>query len=237
MKGMILAAGLGTRLQPLTNIMPKALVEVNGRTLLERAIQKLLKADIDEIIVNVHHFADQIEHYLHENDFGVKIHISDEREVLLGSGGAIKHAQSFLDGDEPFLVYNVDVISNIDLLAMRYLYQNSSALAVLAVRNRETERYLCFDDAHHLRGWKNIKSGEQKGDDGHQYAFSGIQLLHPELLNRMPEGNFSIIDFYLDVIKTGTILAYDHSDGEWLDVGTPERLKKANSLVKNNEGL
>jgi len=227
MKGMILAAGLGTRLQPMTNIMPKALVEVNGQTLLELAIKKLLKADIDEIIVNVHHFADQIEQYLSENDFGVKIHISDERKEILGSGGAIKHAQSFLDGDEPFLVYNVDVISNIDLLSMQYLYQNTSALAILAVRKRDTERYLCFDDAHHLRGWKNIKSGEQKGEDGHEYAFSGIQLLHPELLKRMPEGNFSIIDFYLDIAKTGTILAYDHSDGDWLDVGTPERLKKA----------
>lgn len=227
MKGMILAAGFGTRLQPMTNIMPKALVEVNGRTLLELAIKKLLKADIDEIIVNVHHFADQVERYLSKNDFGVKIHISDERKSILGSGGGIKYAQSFLDGDEPFLVHNVDVISNIDLLDMQYLYQNSSALAILAVRKRETERYLCFDDAHHLRGWKNIKSGEQKGEDGHEYAFSGIQLLHPGLLNRMPEGNFNIIDFYLEVAKTGTILAYDHSDGEWMDVGTPERLKKA----------
>ncbi|MCF7832609.1 MAG: nucleotidyltransferase family protein [Candidatus Marinimicrobia bacterium] len=227
MKGMILAAGLGTRMQPMTNIMPKALVKVNGRTLLELAIQKLLKADIDEIVVNVHHFADQICHYLNENNFGVKIHISDEREVLLGSGGALKHAQPFLDGDEPFFVYNVDVISNIDLLAMQYLYQNSFALAVLAVRKRDTERYLCFDDAHHLQGWKNIKSGELKGEDGHEYAFSGIQLLHPELLHRMPEGKFSIIDFYLEIAKTGTILAYDHSDGDWLDVGTPERLKKA----------
>lgn len=227
MKGMILAAGLGTRLQPMTNIMPKALIEVNGRTLLELAIQKLLKADIDEIIVNVHHFADQVEHFLHENDFGVKIHISDERKTILGSGGALKHAQAFLDGDDPFFVYNVDVISNIDLLDMQYLYQNCPALAVLAVRKRETERYLCFNDAHHLRGWKNIKSGELKGKDGHEYAFSGIQLLHPELLHRMPDGNFSIIDFYLEVAKTGTILAYDHSDGDWLDVGTPERLKKA----------
>jgi NDP-sugar pyrophosphorylase family protein len=227
MKGMILAAGFGTRLQPMTNIMPKALVEVNGQTLLELAIKKLLKADIDEIVVNVHHFADQIESYLNNNDFGVKIHISDERKAILGSGGALKHARSFLEGEEPFFVYNVDVISNIDLLDMQYLYQNSSALAVLAVRNRKTERYLCFDDAHNLKGWKNIKSGEQKGEDGHEYAFSGIQLLHPDLLNRMPEGNFSIIDFYLDVAKTGTILAYDHSDGDWLDVGTPERLKKA----------
>ncbi len=228
---MILAAGLGTRLQPMTNIMPKALIQVRGRTLLELAIKKLLRADIDEIVVNVHHFADQIEHYLQENDFGVKIHISDEREALLGSGGALKHAQAFLDGEEPFLVYNVDVISNIDLLAMQYLYQTSSALAVLAVRKRETERYLCFDHDHHLRGWKNKKTGELKGEEGHEYAFSGIQLLHPELLHRMPEGNFSIIDFYLEVAKTGSILAYDHSDGDWLDVGTPERLKKANSLV------
>jgi NDP-sugar pyrophosphorylase family protein len=233
MKALILAAGMGTRLKPLTNIMPKALVDVNGQTLLERAIRKMLKADVDEIIINVHHFADQIEQFLKEHDFGVEIHISDERKEILGSGGALKHAQKFINGTEPFIVYNVDVLSDIDLLDMQYLFQMSKALAVLAVRNRETKRLLCFDDAHHLCGWKNTETGELKGKDGHEYAFSGIHLVHPELLNRMPNGNFSIIDFYLEMAKTQTILAYDHSDGTWLDVGTLERLKKANTIVKN----
>jgi len=227
MKAMILAAGLGTRLKPITNIMPKALVEVKGQTLLERAIRKLLKADVDEIVVNVHHFAGQVEHFLKHHDFGIKIHISDERKALLGSGGALKHAEKYLTGDDPFLVYNVDVISNIDLLSMLYLFQNSNAMAVLAVQKRETDRMLCFSKDHHLCGWKNKETGELKGRDGYQMAFSGIHLIHPLLLKSMPRGNFNIIDFYIEMAETETILAYDHSDGDWMDVGTPQRLRKA----------
>ncbi len=232
MKAMILAAGLGTRLRPITNIMPKALAEVKGQTLLERAIRKLVRADVDEIIVNVHHFADQIEAFLSQRDFGIPIHISDERKEILGSGGALKHAEKFLAGDEPFFVYNVDVISNIDLLDILYLYKDSKALAILAVRKRDTKRMLCFDDEHHLCGWKNKETGELKGQDGHELAFSGIHLIHPVLLERMPQGKFNIIDFYIEIAKTETILAYDHSDGDWIDVGTPERLRKAAQLVE-----
>lgn len=231
MKAMILAAGLGTRLKPMTDIMPKALVEVNGKTLLERTIEKLIKADVDEIVVNVHHFADQIEYFLKENDFGVKIHISDEREQILGNGGALRHAREYLTGDEPFFVHNVDVISDIDLLDMLYLFQNSKAMAILAVRQRDTNRMLCFDDDHHLCGWHNRQSGEIKGQTGHELAFSGIHLVHPALLDSMPAGKFSIIDFYIELSKFETILAYDHSDGQWMDVGTPERLKKAESHI------
>lgn len=234
MKAMILAAGEGTRLRPMTDIMPKALIDINGKTLLERAILKLKRADIDEIVVNVHHFADQVEHFLHEHDFGVKIHISDERKKLLDTGGAVKKARKYLKGDEPFFVYNVDVISNINLMDMLYLYQMSSAMAILAVRKRESSRQLCFNRSQHLVGWKNLQSGEQKGEDGLCYAFSGIQLLHPVIFERMPkQERFSLIDFYLKLAKDQIILAYDHSDGEWMDVGTPERLKKATQLLKN----
>ena len=233
MKAMIFAAGLGTRLKPFTDNMPTAMVPVDGKPLLWHAIRNLKNSGFDEIIINVHHFADQIEAFLNERDFSVPIHISDERREILGSGGALKHAQKLLDGNEPFFVYNVDVISNIDLLDMMYLYQNSKALAVLAVRKRDTQRMLCFDDEHRLCGWKNRARGELKGQDGHELAFSGIHLVHPELLKRMPSGKFSMIDFYLNVSKTDTILAYDHSDGEWMDVGTPERLKKANSSVRS----
>ncbi|MCK4812953.1 MAG: nucleotidyltransferase family protein [Candidatus Marinimicrobia bacterium] len=231
MKGMILAAGKGTRLQPMTEIMPKALIDINGTNLLKRAILKFKRADIDDIIINVHHFADQIEQFLHEHDFGVNIYISDERDYLRGTGGAIKHARPYLDGDEPFFVYNVDVISNINLMDLLYLDQMSTALAVIAVRKRDTARQLCFNDYQHLLGWKNVETGESKGLEGHCYAFSGIQLIHPEFFNMMPKkDSFSIIDLYLDIAKQHTILAYDHSDGEWMDVGTPERLKKAVSL-------
>jgi NDP-sugar pyrophosphorylase family protein len=228
MKAMILAAGKGTRLHPVTNIMPKALVELGGMTLLERAILKLIRADIDEIVVNVHHFADQIVHFLHEHDFGVKIHISDERDQLLDTGGAVKRARPFLIGDEPFFVCNVDVISNINLLDMLYLYQMSPAMAILAVRKRESSRQLCFDEAQHLVGWKNLQSDEQKGEDGFCYAFSGIQLMHPAIFDHMPEEDrFSLIDLYLRIAKKHIVLAYDHSEGEWMDIGTPERMKKA----------
>ena len=186
---------------------------------------------MDEIVVNVHHFADQIKAFLHEHDFGVPIHISDEQDKILGSGGALKHAETFLEGNEPFFVHNVDVISDIDLLDMLYLYQNSKALAVLAVRKRDTKRMLCFDRDHRLCGWKNKETGELKGRDGIELAFSGIHLIHPALLKRLPDGKSNIIDLYLDAAQTDTILAYDHSDGQWMDVGTPERLKKAESLI------
>ncbi|MDZ7796595.1 MAG: nucleotidyltransferase family protein [Candidatus Marinimicrobia bacterium] len=200
MKAMILAAGKGTRLRPMTDIMPKALIEISGKTLLERAILKLKRADIDEIVVNVHHFADQVEHFLREHDFGIKIHISDEREKLLDTGGAVKKAQKYLAGDEPFYVCNVDVISNINLLDMLYLYQMSPAMGILAVQMRESSRRLCFDRFHHLVGWKNTETGEQKGKDGLCYAFSGIQLLHPAIFEYMPgEDRFSLIELYLKV--------------------------------------
>ncbi|MFO7840664.1 MAG: nucleotidyltransferase family protein [Fidelibacterota bacterium] len=233
MKAMILAAGKGTRLRPMTDIMPKALIEIGGKTLLERAILKLKRADIDEIVVNVHHFADQVEHFLREHDFGIKIHISDEREKLLDTGGAVKKARKYLAGDEPFFVFNVDVISNINLLDMLYLYQMSPAMAILAVRMRGSSRQLCFDRYHHLVGWKNMETGEQKGEEGLCYAFSGIQLLHPAIFEYMPKAErFSLIDLYLDAAGEHIILAYDHTDGEWMDVGTPERLKKAIALLK-----
>ncbi|MDD3095228.1 MAG: nucleotidyltransferase family protein [Candidatus Neomarinimicrobiota bacterium] len=234
MKAMILAAGKGTRLRPVTDIMPKALVEINGVTLLERAVQKLQHADIDEIVINVHHFADQIEHFLSRHDLGVRIHVSDEREGLLDTGGAVKKARSYLEGEDPFFVCNVDVISNINLLDMLYLFQMSPAMAVLAVRKRESTRQLCFDEYQHLVGWKNRETGELKGKDGLHYAFSGIQLLHPGVFEYMPpQERFSLIDLYLDMARQQIILAYDHTDGEWMDVGTPERLKKAIALFKS----
>lgn len=234
MKAMILAAGEGTRLRPMTDIMPKALIGINGITLLERTILKLKRVDIDEIVVNIHHFAGQIEQFLSEHDFGVKIHISDERERLLDTGGAVKKAREFLCGDEAFFVCNVDVISNINLLDMLYLYQMSPAMAVLAVRKRESSRLLCFNQNQHLIGWKNLQSGERKGEDGLCYAFSGIQLLHPAIFDYMPkEEKFSLIDLYLNIAADHIVLAYDHTDGEWMDVGTPERLKKAALLLKN----
>lgn len=232
MKALILAAGLGTRLSPLTDTKPKALVDLDGQTLLERTIHKLLEYHIDEIIVNVHHYADQIEEFLDQHDFGVTIQISDERKKLLGNGGALKHAQKFLDGDEPFLVYNVDIFSDIDIYDMLKQYHIHRPSALLAVRKRNTQRYLCFDQDHVLCGWKNLKTHELRGKNGEKFAFSGIHLVDPRLFEYMPDGKFSIIDFYLSIRETEKIMAYDHSEGEWMDLGTPERLKEAESLME-----
>jgi NDP-sugar pyrophosphorylase family protein len=229
MKALILAAGLGTRLKPLTNDRPKALVELNGKTLLEHAIEKVSAEGFDDIVVNVHHFADQVETFLEEKYPNRKIEISDERDGILGSGGAIKHAQRFL-GEEAFLVYNVDVISDIDLRVMLQEFKSRKADVLMAVRNRETVRKLCFDNGR-LCGWINNNTGELKGRDASEFAFSGIQIIKPQLLDDMVPGNFSIIEHYLSIAAKKKIMAYDHSEGMWMDLGTPERLNFAKKEI------
>ncbi|MFA6618839.1 MAG: nucleotidyltransferase family protein [Candidatus Neomarinimicrobiota bacterium] len=228
MKVLILAAGLGTRLQPLTNDRPKALVKLKGKTFLEHALDKVSAEGCNDIVVNVHHFADQVEVLLNKKYPDHKINISDERQEILGTGGAIKHAQQFL-GDEPFLVYNVDVISDIDLKLMLQEFKDSQADVLMAVRDRETVRKLCFDNKR-LCGWKNKNTGELKGRDGKEFAFSGIQIIDPVILENMPSGNFSIIEYYVSIADKKKIIAYDHSHGMWMDLGTPERLEEAESI-------
>lgn len=225
MKALILAAGLGTRLRPLTNDKPKALIELKGKTLLEHAIEKVQAAGFDEIIVNIHHFADQVESFIKKRYPSRKISISDERQKILGTGGAIKYAQQFL-GEEAFLVYNVDVISDIDLGLMLKEFHHSKADVLMAVRDRETVRKLCFDNKR-LCGWKNKNTGELWGREGKEFAFSGIQIIDPDLLKIMPLGKFSIIEYYVSIADKKKIIAYDHSDGMWMDLGTPERLREA----------
>lgn len=226
MKVLILAAGLGTRLRPLTNDRPKALVKLEGKTLLDHAIDKVKAAGFDEIAVNVHHFADMVEEFIQENYPELNIVISDERTEIQGSGGALKHAERFLEGDTPFLVYNVDVLSDIDLSDMLREFKERNASVLMAVRKRDTIRKLCYERGR-LCGWKNLQTGELKGKNGDEYAFSGIQIVDPQLLKNMPKGKFSIIDHYLRIAKDENILAYDHSFGIWMDLGTPERLKEA----------
>lgn len=225
MKALILAAGLGTRLRPLTNDRPKALVELKGKTLLDHAIEKVRAAGFDEIVVNVHHYADQVEEFLQSKYSSLNIEISDERAKILGSGGALKHAQELL-GEHPFLVYNVDVLSDINLNVMMKEFIARDAAVMMAVRDRVTVRKLCFED-YKLCGWKNKNTGELKGHDATEFAFSGIQIVHPRILDIMPEGNFGIIEYYLSIADKENILAYDHSEGMWMDLGTPERLMEA----------
>jgi NDP-sugar pyrophosphorylase family protein len=246
MKAMILAAGLGTRLRPLTDDRPKALVEVGGRTLLEITLSRLRAFDVHEVIINVHHFADMVVDYLKRNDdFGMRIEISRE-EVLLDTGGGLKKAAYFfLDNssrsDEPFILHNVDVISTIDLGRMVEFHGEHQALATLAVQDRETSRYLLFDQQLQLCGRLSghgqqaefVRSSEQLLVQA--LAFSGIHVISPRIFSLMTEeGAFSIIPSYLRVAGLGEkILAFRADEYYWRDLGRPENVVQAERDFKN----
>lgn len=235
---MILAAGLGTRLRPLTNNRPKALVEVDGMPLLEIAIRRLKDAGCEGIIVNIHHFGSMIRAFLAQRDFGLPIEISDESGQLLETGGGLKKARGFLDGAQSFLMYNADILSNIDLRKFYEQHNDSGALATLSVRRRESSRYLVFDERNQLCGWTNVKTGVLKMSRAKQgvfqfLGFSGIHAIHPAIFELMPsEAAFSIIDLYLQAAHSQKIMAYPHDQDLWLDVGKPEALKKADVLLR-----
>jgi len=234
MKAMILAAGLGTRLRPLTNDRPKALVEVAGRTLLEITLRRLASFGIREVIVNVHHFADLVVDYLHRNNnFGVQVEISRE-DVLLDTGGGLKKAGwFFLNDDESFILHNVDVVSTIDLTAMVRLHSEKRALATLAVQKRETSRYLVFDERQELCGRKagRDQAAEMVRPAGKtmDLAFSGIHVISPRFLQMMTEeGAFSIIKSYLRLAGQGErISAFRADEYYWRDLGKPENVSQA----------
>jgi NDP-sugar pyrophosphorylase family protein len=238
MKAMIFAAGLGTRLYPITKDRPKAMAEVNGITLLEHNIRFIAAQGFDEIIVNVHHFADKVIDFLKaKNNFGLQIEVSYEKELLDTAGGLAKAADFF--DDEDFLLYNVDVVSNIDLRKMLAHHQQNKAIATLAIRQRETSRYLLFDENHHLAGWRNKSTGEEivvrtKGDFS-EFAFSGIHIISPKMLPLLGDiRKHSLTPFYLEIAKENTIAGYEHNDDSWFDCGKPETLKQADNYLKNN---
>ncbi len=238
MKAMILAAGLGTRLRPLTNYQPKAMVEVNGMPLLELVIRRLKYFGFEDIIINVHHFADQITNFLKKkNNFDVNITISDERDQILETGGGLKKAASFFS-DEAFLLCNTDILSDIDLREVYNFHLDSNALATLVVRKRETSRFFIFDESNILHGWMNTQSGEVKLPRSSQgvfklLAFSGIQVIDPDIFDLMnnKDGFFSIIDIYLEAIQNHKIIGFQHNDGLWLDVGKRENLEQASNII------
>lgn len=239
MKAMILAAGLGTRLRPLTNYKPKALVEVGEMPLLEIAIRRLKYFGFQDIIINVHHFAEQIIGFLEKNEhFDINIQISDERDQLLNTGGGLKHAAHFFDDGQPFLLCNTDILSNIDLKLLYEQHVQSGAIATLATRSRATSRYLIFNGHDQLHGWVNVKSGKmiacRKANKNLQLmAFSGIHVINPALFEFMPQKDmFSIIDVYLEVAAEQDILSYPHDGDFWLDVGKKDALAKAEELAK-----
>ena len=233
MKAMILAAGLGTRLRPLTNDRPKALVEVAGRTLIEITLRRLSSFGIREVIINVHHFADMVVDYLEKNgNFGMRIEISRE-DVLLDTGGGLKKAAWFFDHtSEPFVLHNVDVISTIDLSRMVKFHKEENALATLAAQERETSRYLLFDEKNELCGRRgNGQAPEmvRRASHARALAFSGVHLISPRFLPMMTEeGVFSIITSYLRVAGQGEkIAAFRADEYYWRDVGKPENVAQA----------
>lgn len=237
---MIFAAGLGTRLKPLTDHMPKALVPVSGKPMLEHVIEKLKAAGFDEIVINVHHFANQIIDFLKEkNNFGITIHISDETDFLLDTGGGIKKAAPYFD--EPFLIHNVDILSNTDLKALYNYHLQSGNDATLLVSPRQTTRYLLFNSDRRLCGWINKDTLQTKPEGfiyqpnvQKEYAFSGIHIISPGLFKYMDEkwnGKFSIMDFYLQLCQEALIGGYAKEDLQLIDIGKPETLAKAKEYI------
>ena len=232
MKAMIFAAGLGTRLKPLTDTMPKALVPLAGKSLLQWQVEKLRDAGITDIIVNVHHFPDMIIDAVRANEgWGCKITISDERDQLLDTGGGLRKAVS----EGPVLACNVDILSNIDIPALINAYAQSG-ISQLVVSDRQTQRYLCFDEKDTLCGWTNIATGELKGQDGRHLAFSGMQILSPDalaLLDTMPEDKFSLIDFYLRTMQRVPFRAYVPANYQMMDVGKIDQIEQAEAFAES----
>ena len=237
---MIFAAGLGTRLRPLTDTMPKALVPVNGKPLLHHLLCKLQKAGCSQVVINVHHFAQQIADYIATHDYGMRIDLSDESDQLLDTGGGLRKAASLLKGDEPILVHNVDILSNLDIAQLMAAH-SSDNLATVVVSPRTTSRYLLFDNAMRMRGWNNIKSGEvkPKGLDISElqpYAFAGIHVVSPRIFEAM-EGmshKFSIIDFYLQAMNEQRIMGYTPPEFAMLDVGKTDTLQPAEIFAQTH---
>ncbi len=245
MKAMIFAAGMGTRLRPLTDTKPKALVEVGGKPLIDHVMDRLLHHGFDEFVVNVHHFAPMLTAYLNaKREEGLKISISDESGQLLETGGGIKHARSLFTSQEPFLIHNVDILSDVDLGALYRFHQSKGADATLLVSQRNTARYLLFDDDLRLTGWINKQTGETKSplpsfspQELNALAFAGIHVFSPQLFSEMDGWNdrFSIMDFYLSLSNRKQIIGLDATGMDWIDVGKLSVLQDADAWCQRHE--
>lgn len=260
MKAMIFAAGLGTRLRPLTNEIPKALVKIGDKPLLQIVIEHLKSFNINEIIINVHYLAESIKLFLKENhNFGISILISDETDLLLDTGGGLLNAKDFFVNDrEPFLVCNADIFTNINIDKLLHQHRENNALATLAVRKRKSSRYLLFDDDGILFGWENTKTEQFiiprkspkkfiQNEHGeavlvqhplHEFAFSGYHIIEPQIFNHITKsGVFSMTDWYLDLCKNNIIKNYIHNNDVWIDIGTIEKVQEANQIYISNSSL
>ncbi len=237
---MLFAAGLGTRLKPFTNEHPKALAQVNGKTLLQRNIQYLQGFGINKVVVNVHHFANQIIDIVNENNgWGSEVIISDETAEVLETGGGLVKAIPLFGNAENIVVMNVDILTDLDITAMLQQHIHTNALATLAVTERETSRYFVFNNQNKLCGWINTKTNELKGianfDEAvhKKFAFSGVHIINKKLFGLIKQqGKFSMVDVYLDLMKTNDIIAFNHSGNKFIDVGKPESIVKAEEMFQ-----
>jgi MurNAc alpha-1-phosphate uridylyltransferase len=239
MKAMILAAGMGTRLGKITESIPKALVDINGKSVLQIAVEKCSNSGFDDIIINVHHFADLVEIEIELlRKKGYKITISDERNLLLDTGGGLYKAKNFFDKN-PFLLYNADIITDLDLSVLYEFHRKCKGLATLAVRNRKGNRYFLVNNEGRLSGWCNKATGEKIITDRipgemTEIAFSGIHIIDPVIFDYMSEGIFTMTSLYLQLASKHNIFTYRHDEGYWCDIGTPENLGFVRNMLFSN---
>ena len=237
MKAMIFCAGLGTRFKPWTDTHPKALAVVNGKSLLQRNVEYLKKYGITDIVVNVHHFADQIIEAIEKSKgWGSNITISDEKEEVLETGGGLMKARKFLEG-ETFLTINVDILTDANLKYFLASHQQENSLITLAITNRKTSRYLLFNKYNRLCGWRNTTTGEERialeAKDMFEKAYSGLAIFEPEVFDLIPlKRKFSLIDVYLALAHDNKIAGFDHSESKLLDVGKPDSIAQAEQLFE-----
>ena len=240
MKAMIFAAGLGKRLGKITENIPKALVDINGKTVLQMAVEKCSAHGFNDIIINVHHFADMVEDEVKRlNKMGFKISVSDEREMLLETGGGLYKARGFFD-KSPFLIYNVDIISDLDLSVLYRFHLEKKGLATLAVRNRPGNRFYLIDKSGLISGWRNKATGEQllsgtTSEELSEIAFSSMHIVEPEIFNYMNEGIYTMTTLYLRLAAEHSIFTFIYDEGYWRDIGTPESLEYVRKLFEKKK--
>jgi NDP-sugar pyrophosphorylase family protein len=238
MKAMIFAAGLGKRLGKITETIPKPLVDINGKTLLHHAVEKCSSSGFNDIIINVHHFADMVEAEIgHLKKLGYRITVSDERGMLLETGGGLFKARAFFD-DKPFLIYNADIISDLDLSALYQYHLEKKGLATLAVRHRPGNRFYLIDNSGRICGWRNNATGEEilkrsNSEELSEIAFSSMHIVEPEIFNYMNEGVYTMTDLYLRLSSEHNIFTFLDDTGYWENVGTPESLESARNHFRN----
>lgn len=235
-KAMIFAAGLGTRFKPWTDKHPKSLAIINGKTLLQRNVEYLQQYGITNVLVNVHHFASQVVEATEVNNgWGSTVSISDESDVVLETGGGLLKAAPFLNGPEPFVTLNADVLTDLNLLNLLSFHKENKALVSFGITNRKSSRYFLFDENNRLCGWRNTKTGEEKisvpKNGLVEKAYSTIAVFSPEIFSLIPfTGKFSLVDVYLALAADHLIVGYDHSGGKWVDVGKPESVPVAEAM-------